>query len=573
MKSLQMMRRAGLALLLIATLAPLKAQEIRRQLISIRLENKNEFKRLADLNLDLATSRIDSTAEVVATDLEIALIESRGFQTRVLPSDPPGTLVTQYRSYEDLIAYCQLLVQTYPNILIMDTLGYSQVWHLWMPVLKLSDNPEIEEDEAAVLYDGLHHAREPVGMESVLYILEHLLKNYGTDEQVTRWVDEFEIWFIPMVNPEGYKYMIDNAMTSPWWRKNLRDNDADGQFNPDIDGVDLNRNYGYNWDGSNNGDPASWTYRGPEAFSESETRAKRDLALQQKFLLSNTYHSYGEIVIYTWSDMDPAPDQDLIIEIAGEVASRIPKLSGTGGYDFGPSSGLTGFSKNWMYAVAGTIEFTVETATRFIPTLNQGMSVAQQNLQGGLYLLERSEGPGITGHIRDAVTGLPVVAEVHLMGVDNELITPRTSDSAYGRFWRLLQSGTHSLRVSAEGYEAQSLLNVTVNDSTWTEIEVLLQPLDTGFEKDVVLAATEAPALRIYPNPARETVHIGFELDHPADITLKITDLLGREAATLHSGKINAGKHDFAWIPVAGGTFFVVLEADGSRSVGMVQAW
>ena len=55
-------------------------------------------------------------------------------------------------------------------------------------------------------------------------------------------VDSTEMYFIPCVNPDGYVY---NETTNPngggYWRKNRRNNN-DGSY-----GVDLNRNYGYEW--------------------------------------------------------------------------------------------------------------------------------------------------------------------------------------------------------------------------------------------------------------------------------------------------------------------------------------
>ncbi|MBK6995998.1 MAG: hypothetical protein IPH31_14140 [Lewinellaceae bacterium] len=70
-----------------------------------------------------------------------------------------------------------------------------------------------------------------------------------------------------------------------FWRKNLRDN-GDGTF-----GVDLNRNYGYFWGNDDNGsspNPNSQTYRGPEPFSEPETRTMRDFVQAHDFFLHRT---------------------------------------------------------------------------------------------------------------------------------------------------------------------------------------------------------------------------------------------------------------------------------------------
>jgi hypothetical protein len=77
----------------------------------------------------------------------------------------------------------------HPGLVMVDTLGLSHVQQLPMPYMKLSDNPGEEEDEPAILYDGLHHAREPMGMETIIMLVELLLSNYESDPQVQFWVD------------------------------------------------------------------------------------------------------------------------------------------------------------------------------------------------------------------------------------------------------------------------------------------------------------------------------------------------------------------------------------------------
>ena len=61
----------------------------------------------------------------------------------------------------------------------------------------------------------------------------YLLENYDSDSEIQSIVDNTELYFIPVVNPDGYLY---NELTNPngggFWRKN--------RFNGF--GVDNNRN-------------------------------------------------------------------------------------------------------------------------------------------------------------------------------------------------------------------------------------------------------------------------------------------------------------------------------------------
>ena len=69
--------------------------------------------------------------------------------------------------------------------------------------MKISDNPEDDESEPAVLLNGSHHASELLSVEYPLDAAAYLLENYARDRQVKRWVNDLEIWVVPMVNPDG----------------------------------------------------------------------------------------------------------------------------------------------------------------------------------------------------------------------------------------------------------------------------------------------------------------------------------------------------------------------------------
>ena len=127
---------------------------------------------------------------------------------------------------------------------------------LWM--LKISDNPNIDESEPELLYNSFHHAREAASLSQLIFYMWYLLENYSTNPDVKFLVDNTEMFFVPCVNPDGYVY---NQTTNPggggMWRKNRRNNGS-------TFGVDLNRNYGHMWGYDNTGSSptsSSDTYR------------------------------------------------------------------------------------------------------------------------------------------------------------------------------------------------------------------------------------------------------------------------------------------------------------------------
>src|ERR1044072_1693013 len=119
-------------------------------------------------------------------------------------------------------------------------------------------------------------ARECIPTEVDRRLLHYFLENYNSNSTVKNLVDTRELWFMPVSNPDGYQYTFD---TERLWRKNLRDNNHDGQIAVG-DGVDLNRNYDERWNYDNEGSSTAFssdTYRGASPASDPETQPHQNL--------------------------------------------------------------------------------------------------------------------------------------------------------------------------------------------------------------------------------------------------------------------------------------------------------
>ena len=109
-----------------------------------------------------------------------------------------------------------------------------------------------------------------------------------------------EMWFVPVVNVDGYDWTFQNKNTR-LWRKNLRDNDGDDVLTGD-DGVDTNRNWAEKWRYDQEGAVGRLRRATPTAArrrSPSPRSAALDAMfakLKPKFLLD--YHSYGPLILY-----------------------------------------------------------------------------------------------------------------------------------------------------------------------------------------------------------------------------------------------------------------------------------
>lgn len=252
-------------------------------------------------------------------------------------------------TYQEFLDHLDNMAQKYPNLITSRVPIDTFQSHESRPIywLKISDNPGMNENEPEVLYTSIHHAREPESLSQLIFFMYYLLENYGSDDEVTHLVDNTEMYFIPMINPDGY---IRNQTTNPngggMWRKNRRDN-GDGTF-----GVDLNRNYGYNWGLNNQGSSPvtdNETYRGPAPFSEPETQAVKWFCEQHDFIFALNYHSFGNYLIYPWGfqQYPLTPDSTEFIAFAENMCAYNEYTFGTGFETVGYST--NGDSDDWMY--------------------------------------------------------------------------------------------------------------------------------------------------------------------------------------------------------------------------------
>lgn len=159
--------------------------------------------------------------------------------------------------------------------------------------VKISDNPDTDEaSEPQSLITGAAHAREVSSVMNIIYYMWYILENYNVDPLITNMINNQELYFIPVINPDGYIY---NGIQAPNGggnqRKNLRPGTGNGLY---TQGVDLNRNSPYYWGIDDNGSspsPTSGTYRGPTPGSEPETQIIADFVQSKDLKVAINHHS------------------------------------------------------------------------------------------------------------------------------------------------------------------------------------------------------------------------------------------------------------------------------------------
>lgn len=109
-----------------------------------------------------------------------------------------------YRTYDDTFGELYFWSVLHPDIIHVDTIGYSLEGRPIVAV-KLSDNVTVDEDEPEVFYNALTHAREPITLELLLYYIQYLIDN-RSEADISELINGTEMWFVPIVNPDGYVY-------------------------------------------------------------------------------------------------------------------------------------------------------------------------------------------------------------------------------------------------------------------------------------------------------------------------------------------------------------------------------
>lgn len=375
-------------------------------LVRVHITNELDYQKFKSINLDLesAVFRKDYI-EVVVNDFELETIKKRNLNYNIVTENYEkylseklerennkitldealtfslGSMGGFYKLNEIFLQFDKL-VKNYSYFVQADTFGYSYEGRPLIAYAFGSNDPGAPE----VLITALHHSREPATVTSIVYFLSKFFELASNGDQEANYLlSNIKIWVIPVLNPDGYFY---NEKRYPngggLWRKNRRPiNDKDT-------GVDLNRNYGpfQFWNANNNGsstNPSNETYRGPEPFSEPETKALREFCLSKRFVLALNYHTYGGMLIYPYSALPFETPDSLWFRSFGMYIQPITS------YYFGTDKQTVGYSTrgssdDWFYTPNSTkdkiLAFSPEASYQFDgfwPNKSRIIEIGQEN--------------------------------------------------------------------------------------------------------------------------------------------------------------------------------------------------
>jgi hypothetical protein len=451
-------------------------------IVQIPLSQKDDLGKLIENNIDIFDFK-DLKVKAYVTNSEIKWLYQNGFNPIILYKTVEEMIkkiyseeqLLEFHNYATMTDELEEIADNYPDISELYNLGSSVLGRtIWG--LKITNNPDIEENEPEVRICGAHHGNEFMSVELPLLLAWYLVENYETDEYIEDLVNNREIWIIPMVNPDG--------------------REASSRYN--ANGVDLNRDYGYLWNGEGNS---------PSPYSQPETQVIREHALDNNFVLSLSYHTTAAYVNYIWNyKEDPTPDDDVVVELSEQYATS-SGYTAIRGYNWYQTRGDT---NDFSYGCRGDLDWTIETENSNIEATWDKNRVAM------LDVIEAAD-MGLSGIVTDDYTEEPINATIWV----EEAYWPCFTDPKVGDYHRLLPPGTYKVHFQANGYK-EEIHTIEIPESfAPTKFNVTLIPENNFFAHQVTSCIFYDPYS--YPNNFQNNPTEGISaLGYPDEICVSL---------------------------------------------------
>lgn len=286
-----------------------------------------------------------------------------------------------YRSVEETQASVDALIAAHPalasKIDIGDTwdktnAGGNPGYDLY--VLKLTSAANTQPKPKFFAMSAIH-GREYATAELNTRFAEWLVNGYGTNAEATWLLDHTEFHLLLQSNPDGRK----KAETGLWWRKNANAGFCGSNMSVPGAGIDLNRNFAFNWGGAGASAAAcNESFRGPSAGSEPETQSVAaylgslfpdvrpdDLTTPAPDTTQGIFldiHSYYRLVLWPWGDTTTLAPNATALEIMGR------RMAWFADYDPRQAIGMysmTGTVLDNTYGTLGVPSFIYELGSAF----------------------------------------------------------------------------------------------------------------------------------------------------------------------------------------------------------------
>lgn len=409
-----------------------------------------------------------------------------------------------YPTYEAYIDMMYQFQENFPDLCRIENIGQSLEGREILVAI-ISDNVNSTEGEAQFLYTSSMHGDETAGYVLFLRLIDFLLNNYNSDEQVNNLVDNLEIWINPLANPDG-TYAGGN-------------NSVYGATRFNANGIDINRNFPDPEDGDHP-DGNDW---------QPETQVFMALASSNNFVMSANCHGGNEVFNYPWDTWSKLhPDDNWWYLVGREWADTVHANSPLGyfdGFDNGVTNGyqwysISGGRQDYMNYFHHCREFTLEISNVKLLPESQLNDFWTYNHRSFLNYMKQCL-YGVRGNIAEAGTNNPLKASVVAENHDMDESWIVSNDQGF--YSRPLYAGTYNLYYFSPGYELLKIADVVVNNFAETQLDAVLTPTGAGN-----VESKFADLFRLSGNPGEGLYRVAYTGNKQLPVVYHIINLQGQ---------------------------------------------
>ena len=288
--------------------------------------------------------------EVIVPQKDAAHLLSLTESSSLLEADLRDTVRSALRKWEAGYHNFELkdTVAKFPTLATLEEYGKSMENR---PLLALKLTGKEAPNKPEIMLTAATHGDELITVEVLLGLLSQLTKSYGSDSRLTKILDSAVIYFIPVVNPDGYV------------RSERYSN-----------GVDPNRDY-------------PWPEK-PERNPNPCIKAVINFFHAHAIKGSIDFHAYGEMIMYPWAYTYSPVSSELhepLERVTGQMASH-------NGYVHGQISDVIyvakGSSADYYLWKKNTLALGIEMATTKVPSVSQIPAILKDNTESTWTFIE-----------------------------------------------------------------------------------------------------------------------------------------------------------------------------------------
>lgn len=392
-----------------------------------------------------------------------------------------------YTNFNGLINKYQTLETLYPSYVNAIEIGQSHSQHQPIKSFKITNENNNNLNKKNILLIGSVYAKDIVSAHLLYSWTNDLLANHNSTMQ-SNFLNEANIWIIPSLNPDGLDISL--SLQNFDLLGNGHDNNNDNIYTPLVDGVNLNRNFSFNWiHGNTYSFENNYQFRGKKALSETESIALNSFLTNNKIdfalvFISDNNLNNQILFPYEWYSVRKSPDYYAFNQIAENLTQHFSSDNVT--WSKSANQIRNGNLIDYLYVSQGILPF--QLSLNYFNSLPDSSSYNQLKNQviGGLnqflnittnYATQTETLPGLLDlTVTNAQNNQFLDAEIVINEIHTSAFSNNHANLINGKFLRYLANGNYNLIIKKKGYEPYSL-NVEINNNQTTSQTINLVPI------------------------------------------------------------------------------------------------